>query len=88
MSNLYIIMNSPDAITNKRKRNNDSPRIQRSYEDKKAIIDYYNTIKDKYGSKSETVKKFYIKYVSVLDKILIKENEINTLIDKKPIKNA
>ena len=69
-------MNSPDAITNKRKRNNDSPRIQRSYEDKKAIIDYYNTIKDKYGSKSETVKKFDLKYVSVLDKILIKENDI------------
>ena len=58
-------MNSPDAITNKRNRNNDSPRIQRSYEDKKAIIDYYNTIKDKYGSKSETVKKFDLKYVSV-----------------------
>ena len=60
-------MNSPDAISNKRKRNNDYSLIQRLYEDKKAIIGYYNTIKDKYASKSEPAKKIDLKYVTVLD---------------------
>ena len=41
--------------------------IQRLYEDKKAIIGYYNTIKDKYASKSEPAKKIDLKYVTVLD---------------------
>ena len=45
-------------MSSKRKRNDSTPRIQRNFEDKKAIIDFYNTMKEKRGSKAETVKKF------------------------------
>jgi hypothetical protein len=76
-------MNSPK--TSKRNRSEDSPRNQRSIEDKKNIIDFYNSIKGNYGSKSATVQKFDLKYVSVLDKILTKETEINELLEQNQL---
>ena len=45
------------------------PHLCVTYEEKNAIIDHYNFTKHKYGTKSKTVEKFNLKYVSVLDKI-------------------
>jgi hypothetical protein len=43
-------MNTPK--TSKRNRSENSPRNQRSIEDKKTIIDFFNSIKGNYGSKN------------------------------------
>ena len=56
-------------------------RTQRTYEEKKAIINYYNSIKHEYGAKSKTVEKFDLKYVSVVDKILKKCENIDDLLE-------
>ena len=75
------IMDSPLIKSKKRSYENESPRQQRTCAKKKEIIDFYNSIKDKYGSKSLTVKTFGISNVSALNRILEKEESINELLD-------
>ena len=53
-------MDSPLINKKKRTYENESPRQQRTCAQKKEIIDYYNSIKDKYGAKMATVNKYGI----------------------------
>jgi hypothetical protein len=62
-------MNTPLIKSRKRTYENDSPRQQRTYEQKKEIIDFYNSIKSEFGSKSKTVNKFDLKYVFFIKSI-------------------
>ena len=78
-------MNSPLLPTKKRKYDNDSPRQQRTYEQKIEIIEFYNSIKSEFGSKSKTVSKFDLKYVSVLNRILEKEDAMIELLDQNQL---
>ena len=57
-------MDSPSTPKNKRSFPNESPRTQRTCVEKKQIIDYYNSIKEIYGAKAKTVKKFELKSTS------------------------
>jgi hypothetical protein len=78
-------MNTPLIKSRKRTYENDSPRQQRTYDQKKEIIDFYNSIKSEFGSKSKTVNKFDLKYVSVLNRILEKEEAMIELLDQNQL---
>ena len=81
-------MDSPSTPKNKRSFPNESPRTQRTCVEKKQIIDYYNSIKEIYGAKAKTVKKFELKSTSALSRILEKEQKFNELIEENRLDSS
>jgi len=80
-------MDSPSTPKNKRSFPNESPRTQRTCVEKNQIIDYYNSIKEIYGAKAKTVKKFELKSTSDLSRILGSEATNKDLREVKKSKD-
>jgi hypothetical protein len=81
-------MDSPSTPKNKRSFPNELPRTQRTCVEKNQIIDYYNSIKEIYGAKAKTVKKFELKSTRALSRILEKEQKFNELIEENRLDSS
>ena len=51
-------------------------RVNRNFNEKKEILDYYESIKHEFGAKTKTIKKFNLNHVSSLNTILAKKKKI------------